>query len=184
MAPQEPADIVDRGRTVRLAGRTKEDDRLGSGRRLGSRQGLGRLLATVSIAIAIGGCGTSARLPPPRGSDPATGFPLGRFAKEIDDPSVGRVRLVWAFEPDGRYAEIPFALDGQALNFPTVRGTWTADDSTLVIDVSYPPEYAANRHGWRRDGELLWTYLISSDDPEDVDWFAPLDVQPWRPFDP
>lgn len=159
---------------------------MGSDRWLRSRPRLARPLAIglATVSIAIGGCGTSARLPPPRGSDPASGFPLGRFAKEIDDPSAGRVRLVWAFEPDGRYAEIPFALDGQAMTFPTVRGTWTADDSTLAIDVTYPPEYAANRHGWRRDGDLLWTYLISSDDPEDVDWFTPLDVQPWRPVDP
>jgi len=65
-------------------------------------------LATALVVIAVGSCGPTARFPPPPGSDPASGFPLGRFAKEIDDPVSGRVRLVWAFEPDGRYAEIPF----------------------------------------------------------------------------
>jgi hypothetical protein len=157
-----------------------------SGGSLGSWRGLGRTLAIglaiVAFATAIAGCGATA--PPSRGADAASGFPLGRFAKEIDDPEGGRVRLVWAFEPDGRYAEIPFALDGQAMRFPTVRGTWIADASTLSLDIAYPPELADSRHGWRRDGDLLWTYLISSADPADVDWFGELDVQPWRPIEP
>ena len=49
----------------------------------------------------------------PRASDRASGFPFGAFARRSSDPDLGRVRLVWVFEPDGRYAEIPFALDGQ-----------------------------------------------------------------------
>jgi hypothetical protein len=135
------------------------------------------------MATAMVGCGASA-VPPARGVDPATGFPFGRFAKEIEDPAGGRVRLVWAFEPDGRYAEIPFALDGQSLPFPTVRGTWTADATSLTIAVDHPAQLSDTVHGWRRDGDALWTYLISSNDPADVEWFGDLDVQPWRPFEP
>jgi len=161
---------------------------LGSGRRRGWRRGLRPPLAiglaTALVVIAVGSCGPTARFPPPPGSDPASGFPLGRFAKEIDDPVSGRVRLVWAFEPDGRYAEIPFALDGQAMRFPTIRGTWAADAAELAIHVTDPPGISSTRHGWRRDGDLLWTHLISSDDPEDTDWFGALDVQPWRPVEP
>ena len=41
------------------------------------------------------------------------GVPAGGFAKEIQHPDLGHIRLVWTFEPDGRYAEIPIALDGQ-----------------------------------------------------------------------
>jgi hypothetical protein len=40
------------------------------------------------------------------------------------------------------------------------------------------------RHGWRVDGDRLWTFLIESDNPDDKEWFATLDVQPWRRLAP
>src|SRR3954469_13035600 len=87
------------------------------------------LLATVVLAV---GCGASA---PARGDHAAgpSGFPLGTYSKELSHPELGRVRLVWDFEPDGRYAEVPLALDGQTLKVPTVRGRYTVDGSTVTI---------------------------------------------------
>jgi len=130
----------------------------------------------------VAACAGASRSVPAQGSDPVSGFPLGAFAKEINDPTDGRVRLVWTFEPGGRFAESPQALDGQALDWPPVRGTWTADAEAVTIVVSFPHDYGTMRHGWRVDGEELWTHLISSDNPSDKDWFGMLDVQPWRRF--
>ena len=137
----------------------------------------------LAVSVIVAGCAGAARRGAAQGSDPASGFPLGAFTKEIDDPS-GRVRLVWTFEPDGRFAEIPQALDGQTLDWPTVRGTWTADADTVTIVVSFPDDHGTMRHGWRVDGDQLWTSLISSDNPSDTEWFGTLDVQPWRRLAP
>jgi hypothetical protein len=112
----------------------------------------------------------------------ASGFPLGSFAKEVRLPDLGHIRLVWTFEPDGRYAEIPFALDGQTLLAPTVRGTYAVDDGTVTIATDYPPDWGTSRHGWRMDGDRLWTFFMDSDVPDDKDWFEGLDSQPWTPY--
>ncbi len=84
------------------------------------------------------GCSTSARLPPPRGSDRA-GFPLGSFSKELDDPSAGRVRIVWTFAADGRWTEIQLARDGQRARPSRSAARSPPTISTLAIDVTYPP---------------------------------------------
>jgi hypothetical protein len=114
--------------------------------------------------------------------DPGSGFPLGSFAKELQDPEAGRVRLVWTFEPDGGYAEIPFALDGQTLDWPPIRGTWAANRETVTVATTYPPGWGTSTHGWRLDRDELWTYLVGSDNPEDADWFTTLDTRPWLPL--
>jgi hypothetical protein len=137
----------------------------------------------VVVSAIVTGCAGASRSGAATGSDPASGFPLGSFAKEINDPS-GRVRVIWTFEPDGRFAETPQALDGQALDWPAVRGTWTADAQTVTIVVSFPQNFGTMRHGWRVDADQLWTSLISSDNPADKEWFATLDAQPWRRLAP
>lgn len=143
------------------------------------RRVAGWVATLVTVLAIVAGCAGTSRSGAVQGSDPVSGFPLGAFAKEIDDPS-GRVRIVWTFEPDGRFAEIPQALDGQRLDWPAVRGTWTADADALTIVASFPQDYGTMRHGWRVDGDQLWTFLISSDNPADKEWFATLDTQPWR----
>jgi hypothetical protein len=139
---------------------------------------VGIVLAT---GVVLAGCTT----PKPAPSDHpigSSGFPLGTFSKELSDPELGRVRLVWDFEPDGRYAEIPFALDGQTLRAPTVRGTYVVEGETLTIATDYPPDWGTSRHGWRMDGDQLWTSFIESDIPDDKDWFEALDSRPWTPY--
>jgi hypothetical protein len=144
-----------------------------------SRSVLGVILLTTGILAA--GCGASA--PTPRDHPIASsGFPLGTFTKELSHPELGRVRLVWDFEPDGRYAEVPLALDGQTLNVPTVRGRYMVDETTVTIATDYPPDWGTSRHGWRMDGGQLWTYFIESDVPDDKDWFEALDSRPWTPY--
>jgi hypothetical protein len=61
--------------------------------------------------------------------------------------------LVWVFEPDGRYAEVPFALDGQTLKAPTVRGSYSDDGEIETLANDYPPNWGTSRHGWRMDGD-------------------------------
>jgi hypothetical protein len=138
----------------------------------------GVLLAT---GVLVAACATSA---PQSSASPisSSGFPLGTFSKELTDPELGRVRLVWDFEPDGRYAEIPFALDGQTLKAPTIRGTYAVDGGTVTIAIEYPPDWGTSRHGWRMDGDLLWTVFVESDVPEDKAWFEALDSRPWTPY--
>ena len=96
-----------------------------------------------------------------RASDRAVGFPLGTFAKEISDPDLGHVRLVWTFEPDGRYAEIPFALDGRRSwrrrSVARTRSTarpWRSPPTTRPIG-----ERAATAGGWTATGSgpSSWT---------------------------
>lgn len=139
------------------------------------------LVVLVLVAGIAASC-TTARVPSSEHSIAPSGFPLGAFAKEIQHPDLGRIRLVWTFEPDGRYAEIPFALDGQTLLAPTVRGTYAVDGGTVTIATDYPPDWGTSRHGWRMDGDRLWTFFMDSDVPDDKDWFGSLDSQPWTPY--
>jgi hypothetical protein len=148
-----------------------------------SRSLAGAVLLIAAGASALAGC--TAAAPPsidPGARDPASGFPLGSFSKEVHDPVAGRLRLVWTFEPDGGYAEIPVALDGQTLDWPPIRGAWAADTDTVTIATTYPPGWGTSTHGWRLDRDELWTYLVESDNPEDVDWFTTLDTRPWLPL--
>jgi len=144
-----------------------------------SASALGVIVLATGLLIA--GCAGSAPAARDHPVGPS-GFPLGTFSKEMSHPELGRVRLVWDFEPDGRYAEIPLALDGQTLNAPTVRGRYTVDGETVTIATDYPPDWGTSRHTWRMDGDVLWTVFQESDVPDDKDWFEALDSQPWRPY--
>ena len=140
---------------------------------------LGAMLLAIGV-LALG-CTASAPGPSDHPEGPS-GFPLGTFSKELTDPELGRVRLVWDFEPDGRYAEIPLALDGQTLKAPTIRGRYTVDGSEVTIATDYPPDWGTSHHAWRMDGDVLWTVFLESDVPGDKDWFESLDSQPWTPY--
>ena len=109
----------------------------------------------------------------------ASGFPLGSFAKEVQDPELGRIRLAWTFEEDGRWAEVPFALEGQSLNVPAMRGTYTVEGDTVTLATEFPPGWGTSQHTWRLDGDRLWTSFVSSTNPDDADWFKTLDDRPW-----
>ena len=45
----------------------------------------------------------------------------------------------------------------------------------MTIATEYPPDWGTSRHGWRMDGDLLWTVFMDSDVPDDKDWFEALD---------
>jgi hypothetical protein len=139
-------------------------------------------LGGILLAAGVLAAGCSAASPSRDHAVGPSGFPLGTFSKELSHPELGRVRLVWDFEPDGRYAEVPLALDGQTLNAPTVRGRYTVDGSTVTIATDFPPDWGTSRHGWRMDGDRLWTFFIESDVPDDKDWFEALDSRPWTPY--
>ena len=140
------------------------------------------LVAIVLVAGILAASCATARAPSSEHPLGASGFPLGAFAKEVQLPDLGHIRLVWTFEPDGRYAEIPFALDGQTLMAPTIRGRYVVDGETVTIATEYPPDWGTSRHGWRMDGDRLWTFFMDSDVPEDKEWFEGLDSQPWTPY--
>ena len=134
-----------------------------------------------AVGVLAAACTVSAPAPSDHPIGPS-GFPLGTFSKELDHPELGRIRLVWDFEPDGRYAEIPLALDGQTLLAPTVRGRYMVDGSNVTIATDYPPDWGTSHHAWRMDGDVLWTVFIESDVPDDKDWFEALDSRPWTPY--
>jgi hypothetical protein len=132
------------------------------------------------VGLLIAGCAGSSGLAP--SGTTSTGFPLGSFSKELDDPEVGRSLIVWTFTADGGFTEVPIALDGQRLDAFPVRGTFTADSETVTIMATYPPDMGTSTHGWRREGQRLWTFLLESSNPEDKDWFQALDSRPWEPY--
>jgi hypothetical protein len=143
------------------------------------------VLGLLVLSAASAGCGgngstTNASISPEIAS---SGFPLGTFTKEIRDPFLGRVRLAWTFAGDGRWAEVPEALDGQRLDAPVVRGSFGVTADTLTIATEYPPDWGTSEHTWRLEGRLLWTDFVSSDVDGDADWFAMLDTQPWVPLE-
>lgn len=146
-------------------------------RRMRARRLLVGLTAIVLAALVIA-CGPRAStIAPYLGSD---GFPVGTFNKEFVDPELGRVRLAWTFAPDGRWSEVPFALDGQTLPAPPIRGTYAVDGQTLTLTANHPPEWSGtSRHMWHMAGDRLTTTFVSSDIEGDADWFATLDVAPW-----
>lgn len=139
--------------------------------------GLGRVVALIALTALLTACGPrAAPIDPGIGPD---GFPLGSFTKDVVDPEFGKIRLAWTFGIDGRWTEVPFALDGQTLPFPAVRGTYTVDRNVVTIATNYPPDWGTARHEWRLDGDRLWTTFVSSDVDGDADWFAVLDISPW-----
>jgi hypothetical protein len=155
---------------------------MGTGRRSISRSALTQLGLAVASALLVTACGSSSDATRPPAATSASGFPIGAFSKELRGPELGPVRLVWTFEADGRWAEIPLALEGQTLRAPVVRGHYTVDGDTVTIATEYPPDWGTSRHGWRMDGGDLWTSFIESDIPDDEDWFISLDSRPWTPY--
>ena len=77
---------------------------------------------------------------------------------------------------------MPVALDGQRLDIVPVRGTFTADADTVTIATTWPSDMGTSTHGWRLDGDRLWTFLKESTNPDDKDWFEGLDSRPWEPY--
>ena len=151
-----------------------------------SRFALTVLLAGAA-AMVVTGCGAPVAPTTRTGAPSAnpvtpSGFPLGSFAKEFQDPELGSIRLVWTFEEGGRWAEVPFALEGQSLNVPAVRGTFTVDGDTVTLATEFPPGWGTSHHNWRLEGDRLWTSFISSTNPDDADWFRTLDDHPWVPI--
>jgi hypothetical protein len=146
-------------------------------RRYGGRAATIALLGATAVLVLA--CGSAPA--PSRGVDPATGFPLGAFSKEFMDPELGRMRIDWVFAADGRWAEVPFPLDGQPQRAPVVRGTYRVDGDALTVATEWPPGWGTSRHRWRLDGDDLWTSFESSDVAADADWFATLDTRPWQP---
>lgn len=144
---------------------------------------IGQVVLPIGLAAAIV-VGCAAPIPTAGGGGAApvltsSGFPLGSFAKDVQDPDFGRVRLVWTFEDGGRWAEIPFALDGQTIKMPTVRGTYAIDGSAVTLATEFPPDWGTSHHTWRLEGDRLWTSFISSTIDGDADWFRGLDSRPW-----
>jgi hypothetical protein len=139
-----------------------------------------RWLVLAAAGLLMASCGGPSASAP--GGTTAAGFPLGSFEKRVDDPMVGPTRMIWTFTPDGRYTEIQLALDGQRVDAVPILGTFTADGDSVTIATSYPPGMGTSTHGWRRDGDQLWTFLIESDNPDDKDWFETIDSRPWTPY--
>ena len=137
-------------------------------------------LAATAAAILIAACAVPAGSPP--SGTTSAGFPLGSYSKVLDDPDLGRSLIVWTFTADGRFTEVPIALDGQRLEAFPIRGTFTADAETVTVATNYPPGMGTSTHGWRRDGDRLWTFLVDSTNPEDMEWFEALDSRPWEPY--
>ncbi len=141
-----------------------------------------RWIGAVGLVVAVVLAGCAREAPPGHGHDARTGFPYGVYGKDMDDAELGRIRLEWVFGPDGRWAEVPIALDGQPQLAPVVRGTYTVDGEEVTIATSWPAGWGTSTHRWRLDREDLWTAFVSSDVPGDAGWFATLDQQPWRPL--
>jgi hypothetical protein len=141
------------------------------------------ILGVVALAAGalVAAC-ASTRVPSSEHPTAASGFPMGGFTKELTDIELGHVRLVWTFEPDGRWTEVPFALDGQTLRAPASRGRYAVEGSIVTLAVEYPPDWGTSSHGWRMDGDQLWTFFMDSSVPEDRDWFEALDSRPWTPY--
>ena len=133
------------------------------------------ILAAILVVAAC--LGTSAT-PPPAGIRP-DGFPTGVFSKSFVDPFLGAVRLSWVFEPDGDWAEVPEATAGQTLQTGPARGRYVVDGEVLMIEVDAPSFWGWHRHRWRLDGDRLITSYDASELPEDAEFFAMLDQQPW-----
>lgn len=143
----------------------------------------GRGVTAVFLVIAlVCGCAGVFGSPAPRDAT-VEGFPLGAVAKDLEDPAFGRFRLIWIFQGDGRWAEVPVALDGQTLPLRPVRGTFVLDGTTLTLAPDFPPGLAPSRHAWEVTAASLRT-TFASGAPEDEDWFlSVVDGAPWRPVE-
>ena len=140
---------------------------------------LQRHAATLVVGALLLACARQAPGPPDPSIE-ASGFPVGAYTKQFVEPTFGPSVLAWRFEADGRWAEIP--LEGAPVGARPIRGRFTIEGDELIITTDYPPGFGASRHAWRMDGDNLWTTYLSSDLPEDADWFAMLDPSPWVPL--
>jgi hypothetical protein len=134
--------------------------------------------AVLCLALAVA-AGCAAAQPATGGRTAPPDFPVGAYAKEFQDPFLGRMQIDWVFDPSGRWAEIPIALDNQAIGASVVRGRFTVEGDTVTIAADYPPGIGTSRHEWRLDGDHLWTTFESSTNEDDAAWFALLDPTPW-----
>ncbi len=139
-------------------------------------------MAMVLVAVLASGCTGLFGSPAPRGAT-VEGFPLGAVAKDLEHPGLGRFRLIWIFKGDGRWAEVPVALDGQTLRLPPLRGTFVLDGATLTLKPDFPPGMTPSNHAWQVEGATLRT-TFAAGAPEDEDWFlSVVDGAAWRPVE-
>jgi hypothetical protein len=135
------------------------------------------LVTILAIVVGITAC-AAGDSPPAAGVRP-DGFPTGVFSKTFDDPMFGPMRLSWVFDANGDWAEVPEATTGQTIETGPARGHYTVDGDLLSITVDAPAVWGDHRHRWRLDGNELITAYEDSELPEDAEWFAMLDRQPW-----
>ena len=163
---------------IRVSGRTRMDGPQRP-RIVAAMRHLRRIPALIlASTLAVTGCLGTTATPPPAGTRP-DGFPTGVFSKTFVDPFLGSVRLSWTFEPDGDWAEVPEATAGQTLQTGPARGRYVVDGDLLTIEVDAPSFWGWHRHRWRLDGDRLITSYDDSELPEDAEFFAMLDRQPW-----
>jgi hypothetical protein len=137
-----------------------------------------RTLIAGLLSVMVMGCAVG-DTPPPAGVRP-DGFPTGVFARSFDDPFFGPIRVSWVFDADGDWAEIMEATQGQTLhNTGPSRGHYTVDGDLLSITVDAPSFFVDHTHRWRFEGDRLITSDGRSENPDDIEWFAMLDRQPW-----
>ena len=141
------------------------------------RSRLAIIVAIVAIVAGVAAC-ASVDTPPPAGVRP-DGFPTGVFAKSFVDPQLGPIRVSWVFDAAGDWAEVPEATAGQTLEAGPARGHYTVDGDLLSITVEAPSFFGDHEHRWRLEGDQLITTYEDSELPEDAEWFAMLDRQPW-----
>ena len=134
-------------------------------------------VALLAIVLVTSAC-ASGDAPPPAGIRP-DGFPTGVFEKTFDDPVFGPMRLSWVFDGDGDWAEVPEATAGQRIDTGPARGHYTVDGDLLSITVDIPAAWGDHQHRWRLEGDTLITHFEHSELPDDADFFAMLDRQPW-----
>lgn len=155
-------------------------ERSRSGRIVPAMVGRSRLAVIVMIlagVVAATAC-EAGDSPPPAGVRP-DGFPTGVFAKSFIDPELGPIRLSWVFDAAGDWAEVPEATDGQTIQTGPSRGHYTVAGDLLSITVDAPSFFGDHEHRWRLEGNELITTYEDSELPEDAEWFAMLDRQPW-----
>jgi hypothetical protein len=146
------------------------------------RAAISELVLAFGALVIMNACSSPTGTPLVGGlTNGQSGFPLGSFAKAFREPEQGHIRLIWTFGEDGRWTEVPVALDGQTIMAPPIRGRYSVTGDEVTIEVTWPPDWGTSRHTWRWTGDGLWTAFESSTAPADADWFALLDTQPWTP---
>ena len=137
-----------------------------------------RRLVSVLVLLVAACSSPVTATPPPAGVRP-DGFPTGVFAKEFDDPLFGPMRLSWVFAEDGDWAEVPEATAGQSINTGPARGRYVVDGDRVTLEVDRPTFWGWTEHTWSLDGDVLMTTYEDSELPQDAEFFAMIDEQPW-----